>query len=324
MRWRFYKVHGSGRAVVLFTISTALFSLVLTPPLAAQEKELTSSSRQLIVTSEPSAKVWVDGILFGRTGSDGKLRIAAPSKATHSLRVRADGFKEATRTILPSQSNEISVQLTKTSDPAELAYQEAERQSSRDRDKAIDSYRKAIRLRPGYVWAYIGLARVMSEASDPEGAAKAIRDLRKYSPRNAEASAIEGRTLKDAGEEEKAIAAFKRSITETKGFQPEAYTGLGLLYKERAEGYGGSGSFEQEAANYELSAGYLKTALKQLSGAPDAAVLYQLLGLVYERQKKYSEAIALYREFLSLFPDSNDAPAVSSFIDQLKKLMAAQ
>ena len=130
--------------------------------------------------------------------------------------------------------------------------------------------------------------------------------------------------LKDAGEEEKAISAFKRSIIEGRGFQPEAYTGLGLLYKERAEGFGGSGDFEQETANYELSAGYLKTALKQLSGAPDAAVLYQLLGLVYERQKKYNEAITLYREFLALFPDSNEAPAVNSFIDQLKKLIAAQ
>jgi tetratricopeptide (TPR) repeat protein len=49
--------------------------------------------------------------------------------------------------------------------------------------------------------------------------------------------------------------------------------------------------------------------------------LYQLLGLVYERQKKYNEAIAVYEEFLKLFPDSNDAPAVQSFIVQLKKQM---
>ena len=48
-------------------------------------------------------------------------------------------------------------------------------------------------------------------------------------------------------------------------------------------------------------------------------VLYQLLGLVYEKQKKYNEAIRVYREFLDRFPDSNDVPAVRSFIEQIRK-----
>ncbi|MBV9217213.1 MAG: hypothetical protein JO053_13675, partial [Acidobacteria bacterium] len=59
--------------------------------------------------------------------------------------------------------------------------------------------------------------------------------------------------------------------------------------------------------------------LKQLSGAPDAIVIYQLLGLVYERQKKVSQAIGLYEEFLRTFPDAPEADAVRSFIVQLKK-----
>jgi tetratricopeptide (TPR) repeat protein len=59
--------------------------------------------------------------------------------------------------------------------------------------------------------------------------------------------------------------------------------------------------------------------LKQLAGAPDAVILYQLLGLVYEKQKKYDDAIRVYNEFLERFPNSNDAPAVRSFIDQIKK-----
>ena len=147
---------------------------------------------------------------------------------------------------------------------------------------------------------------------------------RKTSPSNAEGSAIEGRIRKDSGEEDKAIAAFKRSIAEGKGFQPEAYTGLGLIYQERAEGYGGSGDIARESAAYDQSGKYFRTALKQLSGAPDASVLYQLVGLVLERQKKFQEAIDLYEEFLRYFPDSTDAPAVRSFIVQLKKDLANQ
>ena len=53
-------------------------------------------------------------------------------------------------------------------------------------------------------------------------------------------------------------------------------------------------------------------------------VIYQLLGLVFERQKKYADAISLYEEFLRLFPDSTDATAVRSFIVQLRKDMSAQ
>ena len=137
--------------------------------------------------------------------------------------------------------------------------------------------------------------------------------------RTAEAAAVEGRILKDTGEEPKAIAAFKRSITLGRGFQPEAYTGLGLLYKEKAEAAGASGDFTAEESNYNEATKNLSVALKQLSSAPDAMVLYQLLGLVYEKQKKYNEAIRVYREFLDRFPDSNDVPAVRSFIEQIRK-----
>jgi len=65
-------------------------------------------------------------------------------------------------------------------------------------------------------------------------------------------------------------------------------------------------------------------AVKQLSGAPDAAVIYQLVGMIYEQQKRYKEAIALYEDFLKTFPDSPEAEAVRSFIVQIKKEMAGQ
>ena len=200
-------------------------------------------------------------------------------------------------------------------------FQEAEKLSLRDREKAAEGYRKAIKLKPNYPAAYIGLARVLSESGDTDGALKAIRDMRRIAPANAEASAIEGRVFKDMGEEAKAVAAFRRSITQARGFQPEAFTGLGLLYKEKAEAAGAAGSLDDEAANYAEAAKDLSTGLKQLAGAPDASVLYQLLGLIYERQKKYDDAIRIYNEFLQRFPDSNEAPTVRSFIEQIKKQM---
>ena len=58
-------------------------------------------------------------------------------------------------------------------------------------------------------------------------------------------------------------------------------------------------------------------------GAPDAVVIYQLLGLVYEREKKYADAIALYEEFLKFFPSLPESDSVRSFIIQLRKEMDA-
>ena len=298
--------------ILRICLSTSVLAIAATTSLSQ------SKQTSLTISSEPSSTVFIDDIRFGRTDASGKLIIRDLGGTRHVVRVRADGFKETSKTITSTQG-EISVPLLKTSDPAELAFQEAERLLSRDRQQAADAYRKAIKLRPSYIAAYIGLARVLSDSGDSDGALKALRDLKRVAPANAEASAVEGRIYKENDDEPKAIAAFKRSIAQGRSFQPEAYTGLGLLYKEKAEVAGAGGNFDDEATNFAEAAKDLTIALKQLSGAPDASVLYQLLGLVYEKQKKYDDAIRVYNEFLTRFPDSSEAATVRSFIDQIKK-----
>lgn len=277
------------------------------------------SFRAVTFLTQPNAVVWLDGVRFGRCDTTGSLTIKTVPAGAHTIRVRADGFAEKSQALLATQKGEVKIALTKTTDEAELAYQEAERLITSDREKAADAYRKAAKARANYAEAYVGLARVLLDSGDGEEAEKAITTARKLRPAYAEASAVEGRIQKENGEEAKAIAAFKRGITEGRGFQPEAYAGLGLLYKEKAELAGNSGDFDGENANYTESAKYLRSALKQLSGAPDAIVIYQLLGLIYEKQQRTAEAIAVYEEFLRIFPDTVEATAVRSFITQLKK-----
>ena len=306
-----------------YAIAVLAIAVVFSVSISAQTKKAGSPAALRVVTieSQPNATVWLDGVRYGKTGSDGELTIKTVVAGTHTIRVRADGYKETQQPLLPTQKGTVKIDLTKTTDEAELAFQEAERLISSDREKSVAAYRKAIKARSNYPEAYLALARVLLDSGDGEEAEKAIVQARKLRPAYAEASAVEGRIQKEIGEEDKAIAAFKRAITEGKGLQPEAYTGLGLLYKEKAETSGASGDFEGENANYAESSKYLKTALKQLSGASDAVIIYQLLGLIYERQKNYAAAIALYEEFLQIFPDTTEATAVRSFIIQLKKDM---
>lgn len=296
-------------------------AFVLLLALGASIEFRAQALRSVTVISEPEASVWVDGVLYGKTDSEGKLTIKTVSPGRKSIRVRADGFSELTKPMLPTQKGDFAVTLAKTTNAAELAFQEGERQSSLDRIKAAEAYRKALASNPKYVAAHVGLIRLLADGRDHEGALAAIRNLKKISPRNAEASAIEGRIYKDMGDEPKAIASFKRAIAEGRGFQPEAYAGLGLLYKERAEGLGDEDETTVNAANAEAAKNLL-IAAKQLSGAPDAMIIYQLIGRIHESQKKYKEAIAVYEEFLRIFPDSDEAEAVRSFIVQIKKEMA--
>ncbi|MBA3784342.1 MAG: tetratricopeptide repeat protein [Acidobacteria bacterium] len=306
------------------TLILKIFCLIglFASTVSAQKPATTQATRTITVITEPNAIVWLDDLRRGTTDESGKLIIKPVTAGAHKLRVRADGFKETSQNLTAAQKDDVKIALVKTTDQAELTFQEAERLSTTDREKAIAAYRKAISLRPKYAEANLALARVLSASSDNEGALKAIAAAKKARLNYAEASAVEGRIYVSEGDEKKAIAAFKRAITEGKGFQPEAQTGLGLLYKDKAEAFGSTGDFESEEANYMLAVGYFKKAVSQLAGAPDAITIYQFLGLAFEKMKKFNEAIAVYEEFLRVFPDSNEATAVKSFIIQLKKQMS--
>lgn len=275
--------------------------------------------RDLTIVTEPNATVWIDDVNYGKTGTDGNLKVKTFPTGTHKIRVRADGFKETSQNLLATQKGEIKIALVKTTDEAELTFQQAEKMSAIDREKAVVLYQKAVKLRPKYAEAYLGLARVYEGMSEFDNALKAIKNAKIARPVYPEASAVEGRVHKDSGNEEKAIAAFKRSIAEGKNIQPEAHTGLGLLYQDKAQEAAGDGDFEGEKEFYKLAAAELRQAVTQLGGSPDTVTIYQFLGNCYERAKMYREAIKVYQEYIRNFPDTEEVETFRSFIVQLEK-----
>lgn len=314
------------RLIILILISAAILSANLDAE-AQKTKAVsapTAQSKTITVITEPKAEIWLDGVKRGTTDESGKLEVKQISAGKHILRVRADGFKEISQNLFPAQRGDLKITLVKTADEAELAFQQAEKLQILGKDRAKELYKKAISLRPNYAEAYLGLARVLLELSDVQGALEAVKNARQSRPNYAEASAVEGRIYKLDEQEEKAVAAYQRAIAEGGGFQPEAYTGLALFYKEKAEEAGATGDFAGETNFYNQSLKYFPAAIKQLSGAPDAIVVYQLFGLVYEKMKRYKDAIAVYEDFLRVFPDAAEASVVRSFIVQLKKQMNEQ
>ena len=272
-----------------------------------------ASTKSITVRTEPKAIVWLDEVRRGATDSDGKLTIKNVSAGRHILRVRASGFKETSLTLQALQRGDVAVRLLRTTDEAEVLFQQAEeaREKAKDdatRQGAAELYRRAIKLRSQFAEAHLGLARSLLDLNDYNSALEEIDAARAARPVYAEASAVEGRVLRMAADENAAIAAFKRAIREANGFQPEAHTGLALVYEDK-------GQYEEAAAEF-------RAAIAQLSDTEP--VLYQLLGAIYEKQEKYKEAVAAYEKYLELAPDGSLAPAIRSVMDQLRKQAAGE
>lgn len=278
--------------------------LLLAPASTAQQP--------LVITTEPNAIVWIDDIRRGTTDASGKLALTKVTPRRHTVRVRANGFKETSAALLPGR-RAISVKLVATTDPAELAFQKAEtaREKARDdaaREEAAELYRETIKLRRAYPAANVGLARVLLDLGKFNEALAAIDAARQAKPVYPEASAVEGRIHRENGYADEAIRSFRRSIREAGGFQPEAHVGLARVLEDK-------GQFAEAVVE-------LRAALDQLSDSEP--VIYQMLGAAYEKLEKPKEAVVAYEKYLQLAPNGSYAAAIRSILDQLKREAAGE
>jgi tetratricopeptide (TPR) repeat protein len=273
-----------------------------------QSAASSSKTKALTIRATPGAVVWLDEVRRGATNADGQLKLAKLTPARHTLRVRANGFKEKVVTLMPAERGPLDIKLAPTTDEAELLFQQAEDARDKARDDeakraAVELYRQALARRSRYPAARVGLARLLADLNDFDAALDEIDKAREARPVYPEASAVEGRILRADADNAGAIEAFRRAIREGRGFQPEAHTGLALLLEE-------AGKNDEAAAEF-------RKALAQLSDAEP--LVYQLLGALYEKMEKYKEAVEAYEKYLQLAPEGSLAPAVRSIIDQLRR-----
>lgn len=266
----------------------------------------------LTITTEPNAIVWIDEIRRGTTDASGKLTLNKVSAGRHSVRVRANGFKESVTPLIPGKRS-LAVKLVPTTDEAELKFQEAEtaREKARDdpsRQNAADLYRETVKLRPAFPAAHVGLARVLMDLNDFKQAHAEVDAARRTRPAYAEASAVEGRIYREEAFNDDAIRSFQRAIREGGGVQPEAYVGLARVYEDK-------GQIAESIVAF-------KKALAQLSDSEP--VIYQMLGAAYEKVQKPKDAVIAYEKYLELAPNGSYAAAIRSILEQLKRDAAGE
>ena len=272
----------------------------------------TYAQTALTIATEPNAAVWIDEIRRGNTDASGKLIVNKVSAARHSVRVRANGFKETVTPLLPGR-RALAVKLVATSDDAELKFQEAETAREKARDdpalqKAADLYREATKLRPAFPAAHVGLARVLMDLNEFKQAHAEIDAARRTRPAYAEASAVEGRIYREEAFSDDAIRSFRRAIREGGGVQPEAYVGIARVLEDK-------GQYAEAVVEF-------KKALAQLSDSEP--VIYQMLGAAYEKIEKPKEAVTAYEKYLELAPNGSYAAAIRSILEQLKREAAGE
>jgi Flp pilus assembly protein TadD len=297
---------------LLPTITLAALCLAIPSVSQAQGRTTTPAAVSLTITTEPTAIIWIDEIRRGVTDASGKLEVKKVLPGRHTVRVRATGFKEVT-VPLPAGRRSFAVKLLRTTDQAELLFQQAEeaREKARDdtaRQSAAELYRQVLRLRPAFPAARVGLARVLLDLNKHQQALVEIDAARRSRPVYPEASAVEGRIHREAAFTDDAIQSFRRAIREGKGFQPEAHVGLARLLEEQ-------GQHAEAISEYQK-------AIAQLSDSEP--VIYQLLGAAYEKQQQFKEAVAAYEKYLALAPNGSLAPAIRSIIEQLRRDAAGQ
>lgn len=289
---------------------SASIILLVSPVFAIQsfgQKRAVNSPSALTINSQPNAIVWIDEVRRGVTDGSGRLELKKISAGRHLVRVRASGFKE-TSAPLPPGRRTLTVKLVRTTDQAELAFQEAElaREQAKDdesRKKAEELYRNALKLRPAFSAAHVGLARILLELNQYRAALGEIDEARRSRAVYPEASAVEGRINREAAFTDEAIQSFRRAIREAKGFQPEAHVGLARVLEDQ-------GKYAEAETEF-------RKALAQLSESEP--VIYQLLGASLEKQQKFKEAVVAYEKYLELAPTGSLAPAIRSMIDQLRR-----
>ena len=290
-------------AIYRVTAKLVITMCVLSVAVAGQRRAASSS---VVINTEPNAIVWIDEIRRGTTDASGRIELKVlPGR--HAVKVRANGFKEAAVPLLPGKRT-LAVKLLRTTDQAELLFQQAEeaREKARDdvaKEEAAGLYRKTLELRPAFPAARVGLARVLLDLNQYQPALTEIDAARRARRIYPEASAVEGRIHREAAFTDDAIASFRRAIREAKGFQPEAHVGLARVLEEK-------GQYPESILEY-------RKAIAQLSDSEP--VIYQLLGAAYEKQQNYKEAIVAYEKYLALAPNGSLAGALRSVIDQLRR-----
>jgi tetratricopeptide (TPR) repeat protein len=160
-------------------------------------------------------------------------------------------------------------------------------------ERAKEDLTRAIVVVPSSAAYQEKLGTVLIEVKDWNGARKALEKAVELEPSLFKAYYKLGQVLEELDDQQSALQRYTQSIENGPRFLP-AYNALGSLYADLG--------YSDHAVQVAQSA--LKVAQ---AGSEEAAKIHNLLGTVYQQQKKFDDAITQFRAALEIQPGMRDA-----------------
>jgi tetratricopeptide (TPR) repeat protein len=190
-------------------------------------------------------------------------------------------------------------------------------------DAAIDSYKKALSIKPDYAEAYSNMGLALRDKGDLDASIDSCKKALSIKPDYAEAYSNMGLALRDKGDLDASIDSFKKAIKIKPDFA-EAYSNMGIALKDKgdlkaakdsykqalsikpdyAEAYSNMGAILKDMGDLDASIDSCKKAIKI---KPDFAEAYSNMGVALKDKGDLDASIDNYKKALKVKPDFAEA-----------------
>jgi protein O-GlcNAc transferase len=151
--------------------------------------------------------------------------------------------------------------------------------------QAIDGYREAVTLNPGYAEAHNNLGNALREDRQLDAAMRSCAQAIELRPGFAEAYNNLGNALKDLGEADSAVLAYRKAISFNDGYA-DAHNNLGNALMEQ-------GKYDEAIESYR----------RAIALEPNRALMHNSLGTLLLARGELADAAASLRRAIELDPD---------------------
>ncbi|MFH0764766.1 MAG: tetratricopeptide repeat protein [Candidatus Omnitrophota bacterium] len=166
-------------------------------------------------------------------------------------------------------------------------------------DPAVDKLKEAIRLKPDYIEAYIGLGVLCEMKKDYAGAARNFEKALAIEPLDARLHFYLGVLYEKKKEKRLAVKEFRETIKLDASFS-DAYNYLGYMFAE-------------DGLNLDEAEALIKKALR---AEPDNGAYVDSLGWVYFKKGMYEKALVELERAVKLEPNE---PEIKKHLDDVRK-----
>jgi len=153
------------------------------------------------------------------------------------------------------------------------------------KDAAVESYKKAVLLKPDYAKAHYNLGGALQEIDQLHDSVKSYENAITLEPENAEAHNNLGNVYRELNELDSAIQSYEKAIVINANYV-EAHYSLGLTFQDL-------GQLEKTVISYK----------KVLTIKPEFAGMHNNLGNVYRDLNELDAAVKYYEKAIAIKPD---------------------